>query len=165
MAMNSFHDSLTDKQREVAEMYVDNEIDRRRDKKIPKLTQSDMGDAVGVTDRTVRNWFKDPAFLAYLEHLSRINIQAAMPSFAAVLIQNLEHGQNLSTKQLDLIAKVADWVPQPHNGTQTIHIEQGTEELQKRLDKLEKRVPPKRVEGSVKAPVTIEMERGSNETD
>src|SRR5699024_3756199 len=109
MAMNNFHDTLTESQREDAEMYVDNESDRRRDNKIPKLTQSDRGDAGGVTDRTIRNWFKDPAFLAYLEHLSRINIQAAMPAFAAVLIQNLEHGQNLSTKQLDLIAKVAEW--------------------------------------------------------
>lgn len=165
MAMNSFHDTLTESQREVAEMYVDNEIDRRRDKKIPKLTQSDMGDAVGVTDRTIRNWFKDPAFLAYLEHLSRINIQAAMPAFAAVLIQNLEHGQNLSTKQLDLIAKVADWVPQPQSNAQTLHIQSGTDELQKRLDKLEKRVPPKRVDGSVKETVTIEMERGTDESD
>lgn len=163
--MNNFHDTLTEKQREVAEAYTQNEIDRRRDRKIPKMTQKEFGDLVGVTDRTVRNWFKDPAFLAYLEHISRMNIRAAFPAFAATLIQNLEHGQNLSTKQLDLIAKVADWVPQAQNGTQTLHIQHGTDELQQRLDKLEQRIPPKSVEGSVKVPVTIEMERDSDAAD
>lgn len=162
---NNFHDTLSEKQREVAEMIVDNAIERRRDKKVKRLTQAELADAVDVTDRTIRNWQKDPAFLAYLEYLSRVNIQAAMPDFAAVLIQNLEHGQNLSTKQLDLIAKVADWLPQPQSHSQQIQLSVGNDELQQRLDKLEQRIPPKSVDGVVKEPVTLDMERDKDVTD
>lgn len=169
--MSNLYDSLSEKQREVAELYTENEIDRRRNKEIKRLTQEELGEAVGVTGRTIRNWFKDPAFLAYLEHISRLNIQAAMPSFAAVLIQNLEHGQNLSTKQLDLIAKVADWVPQAQSQVTHSVVQIGTEDLQRRLDSLEGRIPKtvqsvdrdaQTVQGLDKAAKTIEHEEDSD---
>ena len=109
--MNSSFESLTERQRECADLIVENAIERRKDRKIKKLTQSELGEAVGVSDRTVRNWMKDPLFLAYLEYQSRISLQAAMPDFVAVLIANLEHGQNLSAKQMDMMMRMADWLP------------------------------------------------------
>lgn len=104
-------DSLSDKQRVAAENYVDNVIAHQKDSKIKKMTQEDLGETVGVTGRTIRNWMNDTVFLQYIQHLSTKRLQVSMPAFVGVLIRNLERGDNVSTKQLDLIAKVADWVP------------------------------------------------------
>ena len=49
-------DSLTEKQMIAAENYVDNSIAHQRDKSIKKMTQEDLGETVGVTGRTIRNW-------------------------------------------------------------------------------------------------------------
>ncbi|MCU7556544.1 phBC6A51 family helix-turn-helix protein [Macrococcus capreoli] len=138
MTMSSY-DTLSEKQKEVAELMVENAIERRTDKDIKKLTQAQLGEAVDVTDRTIRTWQKDPAFLAYLEHLSRIKLQAAMPDFIAALISNLERGQNLSTKQLDLMATIADWKPDPKSAASTINVQLGASSLEERIAKLEER--------------------------
>jgi len=136
--MSSF-DTLSEKQKEVAELMVENAIHRRSAKDVKKLSQQELGEAVGVTDRTIRNWQKDPAFLAYLEHLSRLRLQAAMPDFIATLITNLERGQNLSTKQLDLMAKVGDWLPETKSASSTINLQLGASSLEDRIAKLEAR--------------------------
>lgn len=138
MTMFDRFDTLSDKQREVAELMVESEIERRNTG-AKKLSQEKLGESVGVTGRTIRNWQKDETFLAYLEYLSRLKIQAAMPSFAAVLISNLEKGQNLSTKQLDLIAKIADWLPEPKSSSHTVNVQVGTDSLEERILKLEEK--------------------------
>lgn len=137
MTMNNF-DILTEQQKQLAELMVENAIERRAGES-KKMTQAALGEAVGVTDRTVRNWQKDPTFLAYLEHLSRLRLQAAIPDFMATLIANLERGQNLSTKQLDLMATIADWKPEPKSASSTINVQLGASSLEDRIAALEQR--------------------------
>lgn len=136
--MSNNFDSLSDAQKEVADLIVQNAIDRRTGGK--KLTQSQLAEKVGITDRTLRNWYKDKTFLSYLDHLSRLQLQASMPDFTAVLISNLEKGQNLSTKQLDLIAKVADFLPQPKaTSNTTYNVQIGMDNIEERIQRLEAR--------------------------
>lgn len=137
--MNNF-DALTERQKEVAEAIVDNAIERKKDKTVSKLTQAELGELVGVTDRTVRNWSNDILFLEYVEYLSRVRLQAAMPDFVAVLIQNLEKGENVSTKQLDLIAKVADWLPDKKSKDEATSISYGhASSIEERIRRIEDR--------------------------
>ena len=82
-------DSLTEKQMIAAENYVDNSIAHQRDKSIKKMTQEDLGETVGVTGRTIRNWMNDTTFLAYIHALSMKRLQQSAPAFAGVLIRNL----------------------------------------------------------------------------
>ena len=73
-------------------------------------------------------------------HLSRVRLQAAMPDFVGVLISNLDKGQNVSTKQLDLIAKVADWMPERgQSGGTTVNVNMGHLDLDERVAQLQER--------------------------
>lgn len=137
--MSKGFDLLSDKQREAAEIIVDNAIEQRQGGK--KLSQAAIGEMVGVTDRTIRNWQNDETFLGYLRDLSTKRLQAAMPQFVGVLIANLSKGQNVSTKQLDLIAKVADWLPEPKSSASstTVNVQVGTTDIHDRIKALEDR--------------------------
>ena len=138
----------------MADLIVNHAVDRHTNKGVKKLTQARMAEEAGVTERTIRNWHKDELFLEYVGYLSRMRLQAAMPDFVGVLIANLEKGQNVSTKQLDLIAKVADWMPEKQNSENTYNINVGGQsELENRIQALTERkrkevveVPPKRIE-------------------
>ena len=135
-------DSLTEKQMIAAENYVDNSIAHQRDKSIKKMTQEDLGETVGVTGRTIRNWMNDTTFLAYIHALSMKRLQQSAPAFAGVLIRNLERGDNVSTKQLDLIAKLDDRVPQGKSGGDTynqITYNGSIDEIQSRIDRINAR--------------------------
>lgn len=143
--MNGF-EGLTERQRQCAEIIVQNAVDRRTTKNskepVQKLTQAEIGEMLDppITDRQIRNWNKDPLFLRYIEYLSRIRIQQAMPDFVGVLVANLEHGQNLSTKQLDLIAKVANWLPdQTQSASTQLGVSSGHQQIEDRIKALEKR--------------------------
>lgn len=136
--MSKGFDLLSDKQREAAEIIVDNAIEQRQGGK--KLSQAAIGEMVGVTDRTIRNWQNDETFLGYLRELSVKRLQAAMPDFVGVLISNLSKGQNVSTKQLDLIAKVANWMPEPKSSAATtVNVQVGTTDIHDRIKALEDR--------------------------
>lgn len=139
--MSAKFDTLTDRQKTVAEMMVNHAI-QRKEGSIPdkKLTQREMAEEVDVTVRTIRNWQNDALFLEYVGYLSKMRLQAAMPEFVGVLIANLERGQNVSTKQLDLIAKVADWLPDKEKPTNQLTLNVGhSEDIQQRIAQLEER--------------------------
>lgn len=138
--MNDKFDSLSEGQKAVAEMMVANAIERKSNKDAKKATQQEMADEVDVTVRTIRNWQKDEVFLEYVGYLSRIRLQAAMPDFVGVLIANLEKGQNVSTKQLDLIAKVADWLPEKESSGNSLTVNVGhAQSIEDRIKQLEER--------------------------
>lgn len=138
--MNDKFDTLSEGQKTVAEMMVGSAIERKSDTKTKKLTQLEMAEEAGVSVRTIRNWQKDETFLEYVGYLSRIRLQAAMPDFVGVLIANLEKGQNVSTKQLDLIAKVADWLPEKQSAPDTLNVNVGhTQSIEDRINQLEER--------------------------
>ncbi|QYA47963.1 hypothetical protein [Nosocomiicoccus ampullae] len=139
--MNGF-ESLTPNQRQAAEIIVKNAVDRRVDKKIKKLTQSEIGEMLDdpVSDRTIRNWNKDPLFLAYIEALSLHRVRRAMPDFVGVLVANLEHGQNLSTKQLELIAKIGQWLPEENSSASSqLGVSVGHKDIEARIKQLEEK--------------------------
>lgn len=139
MAMNSNFDALTEAQKEVADLMVQNAIERKKGS-AKKIRQHELAEAVGVTDRTIRNWQHDELFLEYVGYLSRLKLQAAMPDFVAVLIANLDKGQNVSTKQLDLIAKVADWLPEKQGANHTLNVNVGnTLDIDDRIKQLQER--------------------------
>lgn len=139
MSSLSNFDALTEKQKEVAEMIVYDAVESKRNTKYKPRKQQELAEAVGVTARTLRNWNQNSLFLEYMAHLSRLRLQSAMPDFVGVLIQNLERGQNVSTKQLDLIAKVADWLPEKHGSNNTIDIKIGHLDLEDRVQMLQER--------------------------
>ena len=120
-------------------MMVQNALDRKTSG-AKKIKQAELAEAVDVTPRTIRNWQHDEVFLEYVGHLSRIKLQAAMPDFVAVLIANLEKGQNVSTKQLDLIAKVADWLPEKQGASHTLNVNVGhADNIDDRIRQLQER--------------------------
>lgn len=138
--MNDKFDTLSEGQKAVAEMMVENAIERKSDTKTKKMTQSEMAEQADVTVRTIRNWQKDETFLEYVGYLSRIRLQSAMPDFVGVLIANLEKGQNVSTKQLDLIAKVADWLPEKQSSPNTLNVHVGNaQSIEDRVEQLAER--------------------------
>ena len=136
-------DSLNANQKQCAEIMVQNAVDRRTNKQTTKkLTQKEIGELLDppVTDRQIRNWNKNPTFLAYVEYLSLLRVRQAMPDFVGVLVANLEHGQNLSTKQLDLIARVAQWLPeQGAPKQQQVGSGSQLDDVQARIAKLERK--------------------------
>ena len=145
-------DSLKESQKEAAEIFVKNAIERKQDTKIPKLSQREVGEMVGVTDRTVRYWLQNPVFLDYMAYLSTIELRKSMPDFVGVLIHNLQRGQNVSTKQMELFAKISNLFPE-NNSTSTtnVNIELGHSALEDRIKQLQDRkevfdVPPKQIE-------------------
>lgn len=141
-------ESLTPNQRQAAEIIVKNAVDRRIDKKIKKLTQSEIGALLDdpVSDRTIRNWNKDPLFLAYIEALSLHRVRRAMPDFVGVLVANLEHGQNLSTKQLELIAKIGQWLPDERSSASSqLGVSIGHKDIEARIKQLEEKASQKEI--------------------
>lgn len=136
---NQKFDALSEGQKDVAEAMVDNAIERKKDKNIAKISQIELAEIADVSDRTIRNWLKDERFLEYVAYISNIRLQAHIPDFAAVLIANLEKGQNISTKQLELIAKFGDWLPDKDSGLTTLRVESGHTAIEDRIKQLELR--------------------------
>lgn len=138
--MDAKYDALSEPQKEAAELMVDGAINKKKNPKEKPMTQTAIAETVGVTDRTLRNWKQDELFLDYVGYLSRVRLQAAMPDFVGVLISNLDKGQNVSTKQLDLIAKVADWMPERgQSGGTTVNVNMGHLDLDERVAQLQER--------------------------
>ena len=136
---NQKFDALSEGQKDVAEVMVDNAIERKKDKKVSKISQIELAEIAGVSDRTIRNWLKDERFLEYVAYISNIRLQAHIPDFAAVLIANLEKGQNVSTKQLELIAKFGDWLPDKDTQHTTLTVDVGHTAIEDRIKQLELR--------------------------
>jgi predicted DNA-binding protein YlxM (UPF0122 family) len=128
-------DQLTEAQREVAQILVDNELlpkDERRE-------IQDIADEFNVHRKTIWHWRRrNPLFAEYKQHLTTLALQDSHTALAKVLIDNLTKSQP-STKMLDLMAKMTPNVLAANRSEiEVTSASDSQEDVIKRIQELEK---------------------------
>lgn len=119
LTLTQIRQILPIEQQRAAELLNDNVFADKGDRK----TQEEIANELGVSDRTIRNWKREPAFMAYSEYLANQVRNEFYPVAVAQLMKAIEGGANGqgSIRAIELFLKLSGkLVDQTHTITESV---------------------------------------------
>jgi AcrR family transcriptional regulator len=121
------------RQREAAEYFVTNDFHQ--------MTHAQIAEKVGVSERTLYRWKKDPEFAAYVNYLSDQVMHSFIAEASTELRNIVRHGSDKDKlKGIELVYKANGKMRDVQDQTVTVRDERTTESVKAEIEELKRKL-------------------------